>query len=205
MKRPSHRLFAAVYDAATFPMERRIEEHRRYLARGIDGDVLEIGAGTGAMLPYLAETGASLHAVEPDPHMRRRADQEADRLAVEIDLRDDLAESLSYPDDSFDYAVSALVFCTVNKPDDALNEVARVLRDGGELRFLEHVAADGLTGRVQEALNPVWRRCAGGCSLDRDTLGLFESHDSFETVESETVGGGIPPAAPLVRGRLERA
>ncbi len=201
-ERPSHRLFAAVYDTATRPLERRLDRHRAYLARGLEGDVLELGAGTGAMLPYLAETDATVHAVEPDPHMRKRARSRAERLGVALELRSDLAESLSYDEDSFAAVISSLVFCTVDDPADALDEVARVLRSGGELRFLEHIGDDGVTRRVQEVATPVWRHCAGGCNLDRDTVERFDNHPSFETVETERVER--LPLTPFVRGRLER-
>lgn len=199
--RPSHRLFASVYDAVTGPFERVVDEHRCYLARGASGDVLDVGAGTGANFPYLAETTATVHAVEPDPHMHRRARRRAEREDIDVEIRDDLAESLSYGDATFDRAVAALVFCTVDDPYDALDEVARVLRPGGEFRFLEHVGDDGIGRLLQETANPLWRRCAGGCRLDRDTVSIFEDHDAFETVEVERFRG-VPPVSPLVRGTL---
>lgn len=201
-QRPSHRVFAALYDPVTRPMERRIAEHREYLTNGVEGDVLDLGAGTGANFPYLRDTGASLHAVEPDPHMRKRARRRAEDLGVDIEIRPDRAESLSYEDDSFDYVIAGLVFCTIQNVDAALDEVARVLRPGGEFRFLEHVGDEGFARRLQETVNPLWKRCAGGCNLDRDTVETFEERDEFEAVETETVGDGVPPVAPLVRGRL---
>jgi ubiquinone/menaquinone biosynthesis C-methylase UbiE len=200
MTRPSHRLFAALYDTATSPFERVVEEHRRYLARGASGEVLDVGAGTGANFPYFADA-ATVHAVEPDPHMRKRAHRRAAREDVNIEIRGDLAESLSYDDATFDRVTAGLVFCTVKEPKEALDEIARVLRPDGEFRFLEHVGDDGVGRFLQETANPVWRRCAGGCRLDRDTVSMFEVHDSFETVEVERFRG-VPPVSPLVRGTL---
>lgn len=200
MTRPSHRLFAALYDTATSPFERVVEEHRRYLARGASGEVLDVGAGTGANFPYFADA-ATVHAVEPDPHMRKRAHRRAAREDVNIEIRGDLAESLSYDDATFDRVTAGLVFCTVEEPQEALDEIARVLRPDGEFRFLEHVGDDGVGRFLQETANPVWRRCAGGCRLDRDTVSMFEVHDSFETVEVERFRG-VPPVSPLVRGTL---
>ena len=199
--RPSHRLFASVYDAVTRPFERIVDEHRRYLARGATGDVLDVGAGTGANFSYLAETDATVHAVEPDPHMRRRAGRRAGREQLDVEIRDDLAESLSYDDGTFDRVVAALVFCTVDDPHEALDEIARVLRPGGEFRFLEHVGDDGVVRCLQETANPLWQRCAGGCRLDRDTVSTFEAHDAFETVEVER-SRGVPPVSPIVCGTL---
>ncbi|MFP4188771.1 MAG: class I SAM-dependent methyltransferase [Halobacteriales archaeon] len=200
-ERPSHRLFASMYDAVTGPFERFVDEHRRYLARGASGDVLDVGAGTGANFPYLDEAGATVHAVEPDPHMRKRARRRAKRDGLDVEIRDGLADSLSYNDAAFDRVVSALVFCTVEDTEAALDEFARVLRPGGEFRFVEHVGDDGVARCVQEAANPVWRRCAGGCRLDRDTVSTFEAHDAFETVEVDRFRG-VPPVSPIVRGTL---
>ena len=202
--RPSHRLFAALYDPVTRPFEDRIVEHREYLTEDVMGDVLDLGAGTGANFPYFADADASLHAVEPDPHMRKRAKKRAGKLGIDVEIRPDRAEALSYADDSFDYVVAGLVFCTIKDVDAALDEVARVLRRGGEFRFLEHVGDEGLTRRVQETLNPLWKRCAGGCNLDRDTLTVFETRREFETVETESFRDGVTPVNPLVRGRLRR-
>lgn len=201
---PSHRLFAALYDPVTRPFERRIEEHREYLTGDVTGDVLDLGAGTGANFPYFADTDASLHAVEPDPHMLKRARKRAEELDIDIELRTDRAESLSYEDASFDYVIAGLVFCTIEDVDAALDEVARVLRPDGELRFLEHVGDDGLSRRLQETVNPLWKRCAGGCNLHRDTGERFEAREEFETVETETFRDGLMLVNPLVRGRLRR-
>jgi SAM-dependent methyltransferase len=202
--RPSHRLFAALYDPVTRPFERRIAEHREYLTNGMTGNVLDLGAGTGANFPYFADADASLHAVEPDPHMRKRAKKRAEELGTDVEIRPDRAESLSYADASFDYVIAGLVFCTIEDVDEALDEVARVLRPGGEFRFLEHVGDNGLKRRVQETLNPLWKRCAGGCNLDRDTAERFETRREFETIETETFRDGVTPVNPLVRGRLRR-
>jgi len=202
--RPSHRLFAALYDPLTRSFENRIAEHREYLTDGMTGDVLDLGAGTGANFPYMRDTDASLHAVEPDPHMLKRARKSAEELGVDVEIRSDVAESLSYEDDFFDYVVAALVFCTIGDVEKALDEVARVLRSGSEFRFLEHVGDEGLARRAQETLNPLWKRCAGGCNLHRDTAERFEAREEFETVEIETFRDGMTPVNPLVRGRLRK-
>jgi hypothetical protein len=79
-----------------------------------------------------------------------------------------------------------------------------VLRPGGELRFLEHVAATGVRARLQRLVEPVWKRVAGGCHVTRDTVGLFAAHDAFELREVERIGFGLFPAEPVLRGTLVR-
>lgn len=204
----AHPRFARLYDLA--PEERLLAPHRDYLVRDLSGRVLDLGAGTGSLFSHVAEQAPrgedalSLSAIEPDPHMRRRARERAADLGLEIDLRDARAEALPFPDDSFDAVIASVVFCTIGEPEAAIEEVARVLKPRGEFRFLEHVRADGPTATLQDLINPVWARAAGGCQLNRDTIELFVSRDAFEVVEIERLDRGLFPATPFVRGRLRR-
>ena len=203
------RLFAALYDPVMRLPERvSLPPHRRYLVEGLSGRVLDVGAGTGANFPYLAERAqeASLevHAVEPDPHMRRRARRAAREAGLAVDLRDVGAERLPYGDGTFDAALAGIVFCTIPDPAAALDELARVLRPGGELRFLEHVEATGVRARLQRLVEPVWKRAAGGCHVTRDTVALFDAHEAFDVREVERIGFGLFPADPFLRGTLVR-
>ncbi|NKE36744.1 class I SAM-dependent methyltransferase [Natronococcus sp. JC468] len=200
-----HPFVAAVYDTAV-PDRLLFGTHREYLTADLSGRVLDVGAGTGANFPYVADgsDGIDYRAIEPDPHMRRQAAEKAREVGCEVSLRDARAELLPYPDDSVDVVLSSLVFCTIADPDRALEEVARVLKPGGELRFLEHVRADGWRATGQELLNPLWSRAAGGCQLTRDTVERFVCHDAFAVEEIERTAVGIFPATPIVRGRLRR-
>ncbi|MFC4543137.1 class I SAM-dependent methyltransferase [Halosolutus amylolyticus] len=201
----SHPLVAAVYDWVV-PERALFAPHRRYLTADLSGRVLDVGAGTGANVPHVAASDDEIefHAIEPDPHMRRQAARKARAVGCRVDLRDARAESLPYPDDAFDVVLAGLVFCTIADPDVALDEVARVLKPGGELRFLEHVRADGWRAAGQDVLNPLWERAAGGCQLNRDTVDRFVCHDAFDVEEIDRLSVGIFPATPIVRGRLRR-
>jgi SAM-dependent methyltransferase len=108
-------------------------------------------------------------------------------------------EALPYRDDAFDVVISSLVGCTIQDLHAALDEIVRVLRPGGEFRFVEHVAADGIAGRVQSVLDPAWTRLAGGCHLDRDLEAAYRGHGGLDVTSVESVRG-IPPAAPFIRG-----
>ena len=79
-------------------------------------------------------------------------------------------------DASIDAAVASLVLCSVTDPSVALQEIRRVLRPGGELRFYEHVlAGDPRLARVQRLADPIWKRFAGGCRLTRNTLETIQA------------------------------
>jgi SAM-dependent methyltransferase len=171
-----HPLFAAAYDLCAGPVETGpVGAARRALLAWVEGDVLEIGAGTGANFGLFRERARTaplrLEAAEPDPHMRRRAERRARRLGLAVTLRDWPAEALSCPDQAFDWVVSTLVLCTVQDVPQALAEVARVLRPGGEFLFLEHARAAGSRGAWQDRLRPLWAFVGGGCQLNRDPLG----------------------------------
>ena len=201
----SHPVFAALYDLCPEPED--LEAQRGYLARDLSGRVLELGCGTGDMFPFVVDgaTGdLEYHAIEPDPHMRKRATEAARETGPAVDLRDARAESLPYPDGSFDVVTAGIVFCTVQDPEAALEEVVRVLKPGGEFRFLEHVRADGWRRTGQELLDPLWNRVAGGCHLTRDTVGLFVDHESLTVEEIDRLDAGAFPATPVVRGTLRR-
>src|SRR6185437_16569543 len=156
-----HRWFSAFFALQERLTERgRMLETRRRLLTGLSGDVLEIGAGTGANFAYYPPE-ARVVATEPDPYMLKRAQATLAQLgARNIDVRVAPAEHLPFADASFDAAVTTLVLCSVGDAGQSLAELRRVLRPGGELRFLEHVRGAGPLGRAQDVVQPLWGWCA---------------------------------------------
>lgn len=204
MSETEHPVFAALYDPVLWLAERHLRPHREWLVEGLSGRVLDLGAGTGAMFPYLCGHGLDLHALDPDPHMLRRARDRAGELNCAVEIREGRAESLPYPDDAFDGVVVALVLCSVDGVEECVDEIERVLRPGGECRFLEHVRAEGWKARLQETLTPCWRHAAGGCHLDRETPAAFVSHPDLTVETLQRTDVGVLPAAPILRGRARR-
>jgi len=199
----SHRIFASLYDPVMAIGERRfLSDEREELTSDLEGNVLELGAGTGEMFTHYPPE-ATVHAIEPDPHMLKRARRRAEEASEDVNLVRGVGEELPYGDETFDYAVSPVVLCTVGDISETLAEVQRVLRSGGELRFLEHVHDEGLVGRAQDVANPLWRRLAGGCNLNRDTLSVIESVFGEGETTHEVVGG-MGLVRPFVRGRAEK-
>jgi len=169
-----HRAFAALYDRMTGPLEQAVlGERRAGLLADLTGEVLDVGAGTGANLPYL-RSASRVVAAEPDPAMRRRIAAKLADAPVPAELTGDAAEALQLPDVSFDAVVFTQVLCTVTNPDRALAEARRVLRPGGRLIVLEHVRGSGSLARWQDRLTPLWSRLVPGCHLGRDTAAAVE-------------------------------
>ncbi len=172
-----------------------MRELRGRIAGEAVGRVLEIGAGTGLNFPHFPEDAAVV-ATEPDPHMLRRARARAEEHG--IDLRAAPAERLPFPDESFDTVVSTGVLCAVDDPGRALDEVHRVLRPGGTLRFSEHVRGRRPARRImQRTLDPIHYRVFR-CHIGRDTLGLmreagFEIEDLERLQHADVIGVGRKP------------
>ena len=195
----THWVFAAAYDPLTQALERAVlGEHRARLLASLDGQVLDVGAGTGANLPYLRRASRVVVA-EPDAAMRRRLAARLAQAAVPVELSSDPAEKLRYPDASFDAVVFTLVLCTVPSPDRALAEARRVLRPSGRLIILEHVRGTGTLARWQDRLTPLWSRLNAGCHLGRDTAAAIERAGfTFERAEYFDPFPRPVPARPLL-------
>jgi SAM-dependent methyltransferase len=146
------------------------DRYRVELLEGLSGRVLELGCGDGANFALYPESVTELVAVEPEEHLRERAQSAGRSAGCPVRVVSGTAEALPSGEAEFDAAVAALVLCSVSDQRAALGELMRVLRPGGELRFFEHVRADArLHVGAQLAVQPVWSRLGGGCHLARDT------------------------------------
>lgn len=179
---------------------------RRELLGGVVGDVIEIGAGTGINVDLYGPAVGSLVLVEPDGGMRAQLLRRT-QARQGVVVSSDAAESLSLPDSSADVVVSTLVCCSVSDPARVLAEALRVLRPGGRLVFLEHVAAEAGSDRYrwQRRIEPVWRWVAGGCHLTRRTAEAIESAGfEMERLDRGEMPGAPAFVRPLVRGVARR-
>jgi ubiquinone/menaquinone biosynthesis C-methylase UbiE len=194
-----HPVFAALYDRVTGPLERAVMAERRARLLGdLDGQVLDVGAGTGANLAYLSRASRVV-AAEPDQAMRRRLAARLTGVSVPVELTSDAAEKLRQADASFDAVVFVLVLCSVASPDRALAEARRVLKPAGRLIVLEHVRGSGRLARWQDRVTPIWARVNAGCHPGRDTAAAIER--AGFTIERAEYFDGFPrlvPTRPLL-------
>ena len=147
--------------------------HRDRLLAGLSGRVLEVGAGNGVSFRHYPPTVETVVALEPEPFMRDKARHAATNAGVTVQLVDGVASRLPFESSSFDAAVASLVLCSVPEIATALSEIRRVLKDGGELRFMEHVRADQpAKARLQIMLDRsrIWPLLGGGCHCSRQTM-----------------------------------
>jgi ubiquinone/menaquinone biosynthesis C-methylase UbiE len=200
------RVFARFYDRALKATEENgLGAMRSELLAEARGRVIEIGAGTGVNLELYGDGVEDLTLVEPDPHMgaqlrKRLADRHGDPLPAQ--LVGAPAETLPFPDDTFDTAVATLVLCTIPDSVAAIDELARVLKPGGRLLFIEHVRAeDASSARWQDRLEKPWRFVADGCHCNRDTeANLRASSFKVEEIDHTKMPKAAPIVRPLIRG-----
>ena len=181
-----------------------LKEWRHELLKQVNGDVLEIGAGTGASIDFYPQSVTRLVLSEPDKHMRKRLEVNANSSYVtDISITSATAEHIDADDESFDFVVASLVCCSLTNLEAGLVEIKRVLKPGGGLVFLEHVAAADGTGRRrwQNRINPLWRGLMGNCNLNRETeLAILSAGFSIGQITRESMRKAIPLVRPTIRG-----
>ena len=196
------KFFAATYDRQIAKTEKAgLRALRQQLLAVAAGDVLEIGGGTGANVPYYGTDVQSLTITEPEAPMLRRLERKACEQAPEAMVLRAPAEDLPFDDDTFDVAVSTLVLCGVTDQPRALRQLRRVLRPGGQLLFIEHVRSDdSRLARRQDRMNPI-NRFVVHCDCNRPTLTTIQQAGFTVTqIEHHTMPKAPSFVSPLIVG-----
>jgi len=181
-----------------------LKEWRHGLLKQVSGQVLEVGAGTGANIKFYSDEVTKLVVTEPDKHMRKLLKEQVIYHQLEnVGVIGGTAEQIEAADESFDYVVSTLVCCSVADLKTCLSEIRRVLKPGGSMVFLEHVAAADNTSRRrwQNRINPIWKTFMGNCHLNRETeQAIFNEGFEIIQIERESMRKAPPIVRPTIRG-----
>ena len=151
-----------------------------------EGDVLEIGMGSGLNLPfYDRDKVRKVWGLEPSEGMRQLARRNLGGSNLALEMIDLPGEEIPLDENSIDTVVVTYTLCTIPDVGKALRGMQRVLRPGGKLLFCEHgIAPDPGVAKWQNRLNPAWQRFAGGCNINRHIPRVIESA-GFHVVEDE--------------------
>jgi ubiquinone/menaquinone biosynthesis C-methylase UbiE len=152
-------------------------KQREKIVHLAEGDVLEIGFGSGLNLPYYdGGKVRKIFGLEPSEGMRRKAQPNVDASGLDVEFIDLPGEEIPLESQSVDTVLVTFTLCSIDDAMTALEGMRRVLKPGGSLLYCEHGAApDESVRRWQDRLNPGWKRFSGGCNMNRDIPRLIES------------------------------
>jgi SAM-dependent methyltransferase len=199
--------FARIWPVAAAHETEAVRALRRENLAGLSGRVLEVGAGVGTNFPNYPASVRQVVALEPEPRLAAKARVAAAAAPVPVVLTNETVEEFS-GGEPFDAVVSSLVLCSVRDPAMALRQLYALLRPGGELRYLEHVASAGMRGRLQRFADAtVWPRLLGNCHTHRYTERAIVDA-GFQVIASRrewTLPAWSPmPVSELLLGRARR-
>jgi len=176
--------------------------HKYELLKNHPKTVLEIGAGCGANMRYL-RPGTHLIAVEPNHYMHQYLRKKAEKHDLQLSIVDSGAEQLPYESKAVDMVLSALVLCSVNKIEEVLREIKRVLKSHRQFVFIEHVHArnNPFLARVQKLVYRPWRWFFDGCRCNQDTEGLLrEEGFHLSSLRRFNLYTPFIPITPQIKG-----
>ena len=175
---------------------------RRRACAPLSGRVVEIGFGSGRNVGLYPEAVTSVDAIEPADVAWNMAVERVTASPIPIRRAGLDGQRLPFDDNTFDAALTTFTLCTIPDVDAALAEIARVVRPGGTVAFLEHgTAPDDAVRRWQRRLEPIQKRTAGGCHLTRDIPKLLTDNGFDLTELDQFYQRGAPrPFAALSLG-----
>ncbi len=202
-----NRFFARVWPFVASHEVEAIRTLRRENLAGLSGRVLEVGAGAGTNFALYPRQVDRVVAIEPEPRLAVLARAAASAAAIPVDVNDETVEEFG-DGETYDAVVCSLVLCSVRDPGTVLKQLYSVLRPGGELRYLEHVASAGARGRFQRFVDATfWPKLLGNCHTHRDTERTIAAA-GFEVDTSRrefTLPAWSPmPVSELALGRARR-
>lgn len=147
---------------------RELTPIRARVAASLDGDVLEVGFGSGLNVPHYPPAVTRVRAVDPATIGRKLAAKRVASSSVPVEYTDLDGQTLSLESASIDHVLTTWTLCSIPDVARALSEIRRVLRPGGSFHFVEHGRSpDANVAGWQDRLTPIQRRVAGGCHLNR--------------------------------------
>jgi len=155
---------------------KKAKEARARVCADLEGDVVEVGFGSGSNVPFIPDAVTGLWAIDPSGTARKLAEKRIAKSDVKVEFAGLDAQRIDLPDDRFDAALSTWSLCTIPDAHAALLEVHRILKPGGTLHFVEHgIAPDEKVRKWAARIEPIHSKLFGGCHVTRDIPALIEN------------------------------
>jgi len=160
------------------------------------GEVLEVGIGSGLNLPFYSSAVRRVYGVDPSAELQKMASEKACAVPFEVTfLRQSAEDPLPLDDSTIDTIVLTWSLCSIPNPAAALQQMKRVLKNTGELIFIEHGRSEDDKVTVwQDRITPSWKRFTGGCHLNRKIDDLITAA-GFRIIEQDNFY--LPGPRPL--------
>ena len=159
-------------------------QYRQEVLAEVEGEVLEIGFGTGLNLSFYPDEINNIITVDNNPGVHKLAQKRIEKSTVTVDHRILSGENLPMPDSTFDSVVSTWTLCSIEKVEQAVKEIHRVLKPGGKFFFIEHGLSNEPSVQTwQNRLNLIQNVIADGCNLNRNIRSIVEQQ--FSRVDLE--------------------
>ena len=166
--------------------QRNLAAYRGRVVAAAEGNVLEVGIGSGLNLPFYSASVGSVIGLDPSPNLLVMARRARASFSLHVEFIEGSAESIPLRSASVDTVVTTWTLCSIPDPSQALREMRRVLKTGGHLLFVEHGRAPDANVRWwQDRLTPAWKRIGGGCHLNR-AIGSLIAGAGFQFGRFET-------------------
>ena len=178
-----------------------------------NGNILEIGPGTGFSMPYFHECDkcgiGALYGAEPNTYLHDSLRQSAEAVGLGEKLRilhcgaepESLVPALhacglvpqgSVDSQIFDHIISIRTLCCVERPEDTAKTLYGLLKPGGRLVIFEHVinpypgVGGSLMGRGFQLLFSAlgWQFFVGNCRLSQDTERVLREAGEWQDVQA---------------------
>lgn len=159
-------------------------KYRQEVLAEVEGEILEIGFGTGLNLSYYPENIQKIITVDNNPGVHKLAQKRIEKSSITVDHKILSGEHLPMADNTFDSVVSTWTLCSIKKVEQALREIYRVLKPGGKFFFIEHGLSNEAEIQVwQNRLNPVQKVIGDGCHLNRNIRKIIEQQFNQVSLE----------------------
>ena len=175
-----------------------IQYQRKKVVPLAEGEILEVGIGSGLNLPYYETSRVKkIWGLDPSEELHDMAKKVASGLDLNVEFLLSGAEEIPLLDGSVDTALITYTLCSIPEVEEAIKEIKRVIKPGGTMIFCEHGAApDANIQKWQDRVNPYWNKISGGCNMNRDIPNLIESA-GFSISQMETM---YLPSTPKILG-----